>query len=80
MGLSRRVVLIPAHARGRQCGPLVVLNDVGNGVAIVESFIPQILREPALVADEDGGVVVVPVSERVAAGPGGVGRFVRPLR
>ena len=40
----------------------------------------KVLGEPALVADLDGGVVVVPVGERVAASPSGVGRLVGPLR
>ena len=40
----------------------------------------QVLRKPALVADQDGGVVVVPIREGVAASPSGIIRLVWPLR
>lgn len=52
----------------------------GNVVAILVSGISQILGKPALVADEDGGVVVIPVIEGIAASPSVVRRVVRPLR
>ena len=62
-----------------QGGPFRFSGDVGDGVAVVELDVSQILREPALVADLNGGVVVALVGERIAASPAGVGRRVRPL-
>ena len=38
-----------------------------------------IFGKPALVADEDSGVIVVPVGEGVAAGPSSIDKLVRPL-
>ena len=38
--------------------------------ASIQVFIgSQVLCEPALDADEDGGVVVIPVGERISASP-----------
>ena len=60
--------------------PIGVVQAGGNDLSISVLLGPQVLRKPALVADENCGVVMVPVGDRVAASPGGVGRLFRPLR
>lgn len=60
---------VPGHGCGLDGGPFRVSGDAGNGVAVVELDISQILREPALITDLDGGVVVLPVCQGISAGP-----------
>ena len=60
-------------------GPLRIGKPGVNHSSVGVLSCCEILREPALVADENGGVVVVPIGDGVAASPGGVVGLVRPL-
>ena len=59
--------------------PSGVVQAGGNDLPISVLLGTKVLRKPALVADEDSSVIVVPISDGVTACPSGIGRCVGPF-